>query len=226
MSTEQPSTTVASEYSGEKLQENLARLMKHFKINMSQLHRQTGVPITTIQRIRTDPHANPTVTNLKPIANFFNISISQLIGDEPLPLTEGQGDHFFRENTAHWKKIPLISWVDAPTWGTASEPEHAIIEVDIDVSNQSFALVVEEENWNNFPKESILVIDPNLKIENRDFIITQIANQSSCSLKQVLFYENGQYLKPVEPNFPVTPFTKEYRVIGVVAQIKFNARKN
>lgn len=49
------------------------------------LSKHTGVPYTTIARLRNSPNSNPTSSTLRPIAQFFDITIDQLLGDHPLP---------------------------------------------------------------------------------------------------------------------------------------------
>ena len=66
-----------------QLSQTLERLMATRTINDIRLSQATGVPSTTIARLRTNSEANPTVSSLRPIARFFGVSISQLLGDAP-----------------------------------------------------------------------------------------------------------------------------------------------
>ena len=60
------------------------------RLSSSALARKTGVHATNIKRIRNNEQANPTVTTLLPLARYFSISLSQLIGDEVLPSKSAQ----------------------------------------------------------------------------------------------------------------------------------------
>ena len=68
----------------EKLCENLNFLMTKNVLNASELARSTGLPASTIKKIRNHDNPNPTLATLRPLAQYFSISLSQLIGDEPL----------------------------------------------------------------------------------------------------------------------------------------------
>src|SRR5579863_7222932 len=111
--------------------------MEDNRISLSVLHRNTGIAIPTIKRLQSDPTTNPTITTLLPIAHFFNISISQLIGTEPLP----SGIKGYKENKTFWLKVPLISWEKAIDWrkNSLQEKIDSFILVDIDVGQTPFA---------------------------------------------------------------------------------------
>ena len=63
----------------------LSLLMTECDIDDAKLSREVSIPASTISRMRLNPDANPTASTLRPIAKFFSVSISQLLGDEPLP---------------------------------------------------------------------------------------------------------------------------------------------
>ena len=67
-----------------QLSQILKRLMTTHPINDLRLSQATGVPSTTIARLRASREANPTISSLRLIASFFGVSIGQLLGDEPL----------------------------------------------------------------------------------------------------------------------------------------------
>jgi transcriptional regulator with XRE-family HTH domain len=60
----------------------LSKLMEENGIDDAILARNTGVPAATIARLRANPKANPTASTLRPLAKFFNLSVSQLLGDD------------------------------------------------------------------------------------------------------------------------------------------------
>ena len=76
------------------LGEQLASLMHKHHIDDAELSKATGIPASTISRMPLNSNANPTAASLRPIARFFNISISQLLGDEPL----SKKDNFLDED--------------------------------------------------------------------------------------------------------------------------------
>lgn len=205
------------------LRDNLNQLMHEAKVSMSQLHRNTGVPIPNIQRMRNDYSANPTISSLKPIADFFSISINQLIGDEPLPQHMPVG---YRENQQHWTSIPVISWEEATTWPTPShEGSRRIVSTDMDVSKQAYCLEVEEENWTNLAPGTLLIVEPKISYKHRDFVVVCKKGDEQATLKQLLIDEGVQYLKPLVVDYPMVIKGNKHKLLGVVVEYKKELRK-
>lgn len=63
--------------------ENLERLMKQHNVSLKQLAQEVGVPAANISRLKNDSSSNPTLSTLIPIAKFFDVSVSELIGELP-----------------------------------------------------------------------------------------------------------------------------------------------
>jgi len=68
----------------ETLSAILSHLMSEKGIKSAELARKTGIGQPVIYRLMTGTTDNPQVLTLKPIADFFGISIDQLLGFTPL----------------------------------------------------------------------------------------------------------------------------------------------
>jgi transcriptional regulator with XRE-family HTH domain len=62
----------------------LSFLMSSVGIKSAELARKTGVAQPVISRLMTGVTNNPQVLTIKPLADFFNISLEQLLGILPL----------------------------------------------------------------------------------------------------------------------------------------------
>jgi transcriptional regulator with XRE-family HTH domain len=58
----------------------LASLMSQHRLTSSELARQTGIAQPVIYRLVTGTTENPQIMTLKPIADYFKISIDQVLG--------------------------------------------------------------------------------------------------------------------------------------------------
>lgn len=58
--------------------------MTEMKISSAELARKTGVAQPVVYRLMTGVTENPQILTIKPIANFFGVSIEQLLGMIPL----------------------------------------------------------------------------------------------------------------------------------------------
>ena len=62
----------------------LSHLMAEKGIKSAELARKTGIGQPVVYRLMTGTTENPQILTLKPIADFFGISIDQLLGLRPL----------------------------------------------------------------------------------------------------------------------------------------------
>ena len=65
-----------------KLSTNLNHLLHNADISENELARRTGIAQQIINRILSGENKNPKISTLNPLANYFGVSIRQLIGDE------------------------------------------------------------------------------------------------------------------------------------------------
>ena len=198
---------------------NLMRLIKSYGTNMTEVHKATGVPITTIQRICKDPDANPTISSLIPIASYFSVTIAQLVGEDSLP-TPNMGI----AKTVN--QLPLITWKDAIHWPkvkSLSSKEN--ITTDIKVGTNAFALKIIDNNNDYFHKGSFLIVDQELQYKNGDYVVAYKDGSAAATLKQIVHNENDTYLRPTNSEFKTVLMTHEYRIIGIVVQVRMDLKE-
>lgn len=202
----------------EKLSKNINLLMKEARLNAEELSRRISIPASTIKKIRSNSDTNPTLSTLLPIAKYFSLTISQLIGDEPFPQARMKGSYLIDPKMLN--RIPLISWQQAIYWPCGNYDNHSEVFTEHLYGENSFALKVEEETYENLAKGTALLIDPSLKVEHRDFIIVYKNGQRIPSLKQALFDEGNIYLKPLIQGYNIINLTPEHKILGVVIEYK------
>lgn len=205
---------------------NINRLLSECKITMAELHRQTQVPISTIKRICNDEKANPTISSLLPIADFFSITINQLIGVDSLPKDYIIGAYFKKRRD--WISIPILTWEQAINWSSYCDSMEMgnghFISTDSQVSQKSYALTVDEDDWAGFLKGSILIIDPELKPNHKDYVVTYKSGQNKASFNQFLVDEGTAYLKPLNPSYQIKVLNQDYKFLGVLAQVRMDVK--
>lgn len=204
-----------------RLRDNLLRLMKNHNTNMTLIFKQTGVPITTIQRICKDPQANPTLASLIPIAEYFSITVAQLIGEQPLLQSS-----LNQQKPQSWANVPLISWEQAANWPKFhfTGQNYRVVTTEISVAEHAFALEILDDHHDNFHKGSALVVDIHLKATQGDYVISHKKGSPQASLNQVLLHEGDTYLKPTHSEFKTTLMSDLYTIVGVVVQARMNLK--
>ena len=65
--------------------EILTKLMARQQLTDNELADRVGIPQPTISRIKNGDSRDPRDTTLRPLAEYFGLTISQLRGDMPLP---------------------------------------------------------------------------------------------------------------------------------------------
>lgn len=203
-----------------RLCHNLGSLMRAKDKSMTDIHKHTGIPITTIQRICKDPRANPTLASLIPLADFFSITLAQLIGEQPLFENK-------TNNLEQWSTIPVITWQHATEWPAMRltfTPQRNVA-TEINVGPHAFALEVLDDQHEYFQKNTLLVIDPSIKAIHRDYVVSHKKNGREVSLKQILIHEDDVYLKPSNPEFKTRPMDDNHRIVGVVVQTRMNLKE-
>ena len=205
----------------------LKALMAEIRINESELARRTGIGQPVIHRIASGETDNPKVGTLSPIANFFAVSISQLIGDEPLPPNRIPGT--FNPGITGWTQVPLLTWEQVSQWPhlpNQSKPTQTI-STDIQVSDNTYALTIKDTTMEpRFPEGTVIILDPILQPVDRDFAVVQIEGQYSPHFKQVLIDGDTIYLKPLNPDFKTIILDKKHNFLGVMVQSRMDFKKH
>lgn len=213
-----------------KISDILRQLMAEVGITEASLARKANIPQPTLHRILSGSTRAPRADSLSRLANFFSISISQLVGDAALPKDRIPGTHNSAVHT--WITLPIIDWDQACQWPSfkntllADKWENWVTS-DANVSENSFALRVKGEAMApRFPDGTLLIIDPELKPDDQDYVIIRTGNQKTASFKQLLLDGGDQYLKPLNPEFNTTILKGPCDFLGVMVQARMDYRKN
>ncbi len=209
------------------LSSNVKTLMSLAQINASELARRTGIAQPIIHRLSTGQNTNPKLATVKPIARYFLVSVSQLIGEEPLPNDQS----FLRVSSEHrgWNRVPMISWQDAVNWPVPlphyeNSNEAIYVSTDAPVSKLAYGLTIKGGAMEPlFPEGTTIVVEPKRKPANRDFVVVHMQGEAEARLKQVIMDGNDHYLKSLNPDLDdvkVARLDNADQFLGVMAQAK------
>jgi SOS-response transcriptional repressor LexA len=177
-----------------RLSEVLKKLLNRRHLTVSELSRHTGIVQPVIYRMTTGETDNPKLSSLLPIANYFNVNVSQLIGEEPLA-EESQSESI--QNQA----IPLLNWSDAYAFQAAIP--HAPKQIMVTgLSESAFALIMPDSAMEPmFQRDSLLIFDPLIVPQDRRFVIVNLHVTQTTVFRQLIVDVNQRYLKPLNPDF-------------------------
>lgn len=212
------SDTQEIKYTSEQLSQILNKLMTIYDIDGVRLSKNTGIPTTTINRLRkSDPNNNPTLLTLIPLAKFFSITVSQLIGETNLPDTSLPPPKF--------SQLPILSWEESVNWSNVRDTSKLSITTENEYSDKAFALIVEEDDFKKLSKGTILLIDPTLKPNHHDYVIVHRQGQERASLKQTVIEDSKIFLKSVITNTSIVELASEDKILGVLVEYKKYVKK-
>ena len=183
-----------------RIGETLRKLMAKNRLSSMELARKTGIGQSIIHRLMNDQTDNPTIVTLLSIADYFRISVNQLIGEEPLQIQENFHDNII--------KIPTLTWQEAYDWKTLVNVREGTIIIDNTPSNGNiYALKIDDFSMEPvFPKNTILIIDGDKEPCDRGFVVVNLKTEKRAIFRQILFDDNLKYLRPLHPD------SSKYRV--------------
>jgi transcriptional regulator with XRE-family HTH domain len=199
--------------------ENITFLMESCGIDATQLSQQTGLPASTISRLRSSTtECSPNLSSLIPIADYFSVTISQLIGEEPID----QNHDKFKPSIIKKISIPILrsetitNYLDGNNDGT-----FPFLNIDLPVSELTFAYYLQGNAMEpQFPDKTILIIDPALVIENLDHVLVIPNGNKTPIFRQVLIDGDEKYLRALNPLFQefIKLTQDSHKILGVMVQ--------
>ncbi len=145
-------------------------------ISTASLHKLSGVPKHTLDRILNGEISTPNTNTLQQIANFFNLTTTQLVGMDPVYPNESSSINLDQ------KMVPLISFGELNAWinGSLNNKIKYINIARKVIGDKALAILIDTEEFEpDFDINTIIVIDNDAIANKDDFIITAIKNQVS-----------------------------------------------
>lgn len=203
----------------------LRKLMSEANIKEAELARKVHLPQTTVNRLLLGGTSDPRAHTLKPIADFFCITIGQLCGFEPLPQKRLAGTTHTLQPAA-WRFIPIINWEQVSSWKFTKKnilPDNHKhwIGTERAVSDHSFALHSLSFMEPRFRKASVLIVDPHAHYQDGHYIIVALDGMHPTVRKilkdgvDVLLQSFNQQDLPIK-------FTKKHTIYGTIVESRMD----
>lgn len=209
------------------LGENITRLMNACGIDATELSEQTGLPCSTISRLRSNTvDFSPNISSLLPIAEYFCVSLSQLIGEEPI-----QKDMYaiFKPMKARKLPIPILHSETIQDFLSSNTiNNNPVLYVDFPLSENAFAYLLRGNSMEpQFPDKTLLILDPSIKEENLDHVLVLPQGKKIPLFRQILIDGDEKYIRTLNPAFnEFIKFTdNNYEILGVMVQARMNFKE-
>ncbi len=130
-----------------------------------------------------------------------------------------------RAITQHFGKVPLISWVQAGAWCESNFEQHdgeTWLSCPVPISESGYALKVLGDSMTNpgpgrsYPTGCIIFVDPEAESKTGDRVIARVPRTNEATFKVLVEDAGRQFLKPINPQYPIIDITEETHICGKV----------
>ncbi len=202
---------------------NLKKLMLLANISESELSRRTNVRQPIIHRLLSGENKNPKLLTMKPLADYFMLSLSEFIGEKDVTTT---WKGYTSNNHFGWNEIPLFN-------------EFQILEIDkykptkfiiseCKVSKRAFAMNVSDQSMEPlFLENCKVIVEPELLPQNNNYIIIQIYNTEKPILRHFIKNHDGNFINAFNNKFDtIRKISIKDRIIGTVIRTIYDHKIN
>lgn len=190
---------------------NLKKLMELANISESELSRRTNVKQPIIHRLLSGQNLNPKLLTLKPLADYFMLSISQLIGEQDI---RSSWKGFTSKDHNGWNQVPLISCENLHKRSNINN----FIMTECKVSTKAFAMYISDSSMQPlFPENCLVIVEPELVPVSDNYIILQVSNEKKPILRHFIKIGKKNFINAFNNNFgTIREILKEDKILGTV----------
>lgn len=177
----------------EKIAFNIKNLLELYSMNILELSNKTNISYSTLHKI-VNNSSNPTIDTLETIAKVFDLEISNLLSNNPLPQ---------KTKNLLAKSIPIIDFNDV--YKKDLKPINYIDKlITFDISPKAFATNNSHTKLFGLPDHALLFFDimnsPILSYDHK-IVISQF-HQQLPQLKKIIIDANDFYLEDLKEKIP------------------------
>lgn len=196
---------------------NIRQLMACAKMSEADLCRGVNLPQTTVNRLLSGHTTDPRINTLVAIAQFFEVSLEQLLGFEALvPNNLGI--------STRGCILPIINWGHLQGWlynnSETSSELHRWIKTERNFNEHSFALPAPAACSQVFGEESLLLMN---RLNSKDFEdgkIVLLEQDSEFYLRKVLREGSQWFAKRLFHPYEITLLPKDVIFHACVSEIR------
>lgn len=155
----------------------------------------------------------------------YGVLPKEQTGNSNVHLLSSDPESNVREVTRRFGKVPLISWVQAGAWCEANFEQHdddSWLSCPVPISDSGYALKVMGDSMTNpgpgrsYPTGCIIFVDPEAETKTGDRVIARVPRTNEATFKILVEDAGRQYLRPINPQYPIIDITEETHICGKV----------
>lgn len=193
------------------LSSNLTYLLTQHSLDIKNLSIETGVPAATLARLRRDG-SNPTLSSIEPLLDFFRVDMDAF-------LYEDMSDPNYQDRKKMGDLVPIsVYTLEEIASGRENAKVLKFIGAAGITGENAFGISINSDALAPaFQSNSIIIIDPNLKPVEGDYVLCCLGSGEEAPVFRQIFIDgNAYYFKPVNPGFGEMRHYEFYKILGVV----------
>jgi len=206
----------------------IKKLMVACKVKEAHLARATGLPQATVNRLLLGGTVDPRASTLRPIAEFFGVSVGQLLGDELLNVNNvvARSSKFGKKA---WVNVPVVDWQQALHWSELPEQltilSHAQwVTSELALSSYAFALCSKAFMVPRFRDQSVLIVDPQAPYKDSSFVVVALDGEE-VTVRQIMLDGLQVYLKHFDTTLPTINLKEAHAIVGTIVESRVKLYK-
>lgn len=211
------------------ISKNICYLIDSNSISKYELANTLGVPYNTIHRLCTGETADPKISTLQLIADYFGIGLDSLIHND---------NSQFKDASPYSNRpqsIPIFTWEvlsdgclmkEVLTTNNWDKWETLALVETLNLSKFSFAVESKKSMQPRFPQGTIFIVDQEEKPIDGDLVLIRMKNDNAVSLKELVIDPPYWQLLPlVGGEVPtITLDNNKHEIVGTVVLSILKAR--
>lgn len=200
---------------------NLMLLMQMKDLTEAQLSREVSMAQPTMHKLMSGATTDPRISTLIPIANYFGVSIDQLLGLVPFDATLISTDGHAHSSV----KLPILPWEHLVEHRNnladfTSSNWNEWIAVNKPIVKEGYATRIKNSSFSApFSNNTVIVVDPSLSTISGCYILLKSTHADSLTIKKCLFDGGDFWLMSLIDGIQPTLWNKDnWLILGVIVE--------
>lgn len=187
---------------------------------------KVNVPKATINRLLSGRTPDPRVSTLIPIANYFGITINQLLGLEPLPT---HSPIQCAPENGSILKIPYIELDKLTGWITQTFQPNQFYSIiasnDGMIDQHAYLTKVDSDGMSpKFNKDTFLIVNKKVAPQPGDYGVFYIEEENQVCFRKLITEGPQHYLYALHPGYEILGPFKKVDHLGTVIEGRFSLK--